>query len=152
MNFPQTNVLGRSNILRAGMLVLAYAHTFPAQKHVVLFAQAPSVAEAWKGFGACIAVAFYLVPPRIHARILCAIHRRLPTMLRVAGVLLALAHLVPALDHVPRFVASGAFADGWRGLGALAAATWFILPLPLQSWLLHAAWLSRAARAQRRIA
>ncbi len=141
MPLPTTKSLFTPQVLlRVFMFVMAYAHTFPARKHALAFAAAPSLDEAWKAGGAIIAVALYLAPPQVHARALRALHRNVPVLLRIAGVLLAVAHLVPALDHVPRFVSAPSFADGWRGLGALAAAMWFVLPLQLQSWALCSAF------------
>jgi hypothetical protein len=64
--------------------------------------------------------------------------------LRAAGFVLAAVHLVPALDHVPRLVASPAFADAWRGVGATIAIAWFVAPLQIQALLL--ARLARAVR------
>jgi hypothetical protein len=129
----------RGRWLRAVMVLVGLAHSLPASKHLALFLGSPSLAEAWKGFGALAAMAIYLLAsPSAVAAALLAVHRRSPRALSVAGLLLAAAHAVPALDHVPAFLAHPSFADGWRGFGSLAAALWFIAPLPAQARALGA--------------
>jgi hypothetical protein len=118
--------------LRLTTLALAFVHTFPARKHLLAFFERPSLDEAWEGFGALLAIALYLLPVRIQARGLHALWREHPFLLRAGGVLLAVAHAVPAVDHLPRFVESLAWADAWRGLGSAVAVAWFLAPLTQQ--------------------
>jgi hypothetical protein len=120
-------------VLRAVLLVLALAHTLPAQKHLALFFAAPSLSEAWKGFGATAAVFVYLLPARSYARVLGALWSRHRTLLVGGGWLLAIVHAVPAADHLPRLFAEISWADGWRGLGSSFACAWFIAPLRMQA-------------------
>ena len=116
---------------------LAFIHLFPARKHLALFFEAPSLGEAWKGFGAVLAIAFLALPRALQGRLLARIwrQRRLASAL---GLVLAVVHLVPAVDHVPAFLASWTWGDAWRGLGACAAALWFVSPLRAQARLMRA--------------
>src|SRR5262245_16292097 len=125
--------IGAFPVVRSATLALAFVHLFPARKHVALFFAAPSLAEAWKGFGALVAVALYLLPPRTQAQLLCAAWSRARPLLVALGWLLATAHLAPALDHLPRFLAEPSWPDAWRGIGASLAATWFVLPIEHQA-------------------
>jgi hypothetical protein len=52
----------RTAFLRTLTLALAFLHTLPARKHLVAFIAAPSWTEGWKGIGAAVAVALYLLP------------------------------------------------------------------------------------------
>jgi hypothetical protein len=113
-------------------LALAFVHTFPARKHLFAFFERPSLEEAWEGFGALLAIALYLLPVRTQARALTVLWREHRGVLRACGVLLALVHAVPAVDHVPRFIESLTWADGWRGLGSTVAVAWFLAPLTQQ--------------------
>jgi hypothetical protein len=113
-------------------LALAFVHTFPARKHLLAFFERPSLEEAWEGFGALLAIALYLLPVRVQARALTSLWREHRGLLRAGGVLLAVVHAVPALDHLPRFAHSLTWADAWRGFGSAAAVAWFLAPLPLQ--------------------
>jgi hypothetical protein len=126
----------RASLLRAATFALAFVHLFPAKKHLAIFVAAPSLDEAWKGFGGLLAVVLYFAPPRAQARVLAEAWRRARPLLVALGWLLALVHLAPALDHVPRFVAAPSWADAWRGFGACVAAAWFALPLEHQARLL----------------
>jgi hypothetical protein len=56
-----------------------------------------------------------------------AAHRRVASWTTVRALLVA-AHLVPAIDHLPRFIAAPSWADGWRGVGALVAIACFAAP------------------------
>ena len=123
----------RTALLRTLTLALACLHTLPARKHLVAFVAAPSWTEGWKGIGAALAVALYLIPVRVQARALAHLWRRRALALRVAGVVLAVAHAVPAADHLPRFFASFTFGDAWRGIGAAIAVVWFVAPLRAQA-------------------
>jgi hypothetical protein len=123
----------RTAFLRTLTLALAFLHALPARKHLVAFIAIPSWTEGWKGIGAALAVALYLLPVRIQARALQHLWRRRALALRVAGVVLAVAHAVPAADHLPRFFASFTFGDAWRGIGAAMAVVWFIAPLRAQA-------------------
>ena len=135
----------RAALLRILTLALAFVHTFPARKHVAAFLAVPSWTEGWQGLGAALAIVLYLLPVAVQTRGLQLLWRRRATLLRVAGVVLAVAHAVPAFDHVPRFVASPNFGDAWRGLGATLALVWFAAPLRAQARILG--WLVRFFRA-----
>ncbi|HEX4448250.1 MAG TPA: hypothetical protein VH044_15990 [Polyangiaceae bacterium] len=126
----------RPALLRAVTLTLAYAHTFPARKHLLAFVHAPSIAEGWRGFGALLAIGLYLLPPALQARALVSLWRNHGRLLRVATAALAAAHATAAFDHVPRFLAMGGWADGWRGLGSSLAVIWFAAPVPVQAALI----------------
>lgn len=132
-------------MLRAVLLVLALAHTLPAQKHLALFFADPSSSEAWKGFGASAAVLVYLLPVRSYVRVLGALWSRHRTLLVLGGWLLAVVHAVPAADHLPRLLAEISWADGWRGLGSSVACAWFVAPLRVQAAALVALRSSVAA-------
>jgi hypothetical protein len=134
----------RTAILRLITLALAFVHTFPARKHLLALFEKPSLAEAWEGFGALFAIALYLLPVRVQARALTALWREHRGLLRIGGVLLAVAHAVPAVDHLPRFVESLTWADAWRGLGSTVAVAWFLAPLTQQRRVIAA--LARLAR------
>jgi hypothetical protein len=124
--------LRKDVVLRFCMLALAWAHTFPATKHLSAFAESPSLEEAWKGFGSAAAVVIYLLPVAWIARALITTWRRHRATLSVAGWVMAVAHLVPAADHLPRLLASPSWANAWRGLGSSISAAWFVLPVPTQ--------------------
>jgi hypothetical protein len=111
---------------------LAFVHLFPARKHLGLFFETPSVGEAWKGFGAVAAIVFLALPRALQLRLVTTIwrQRRVATAI---GCVLAVVHVVPALDHLPAFLASWTWADAWRGLGALIAVLWFASPLRAQA-------------------
>jgi hypothetical protein len=134
----------RTAVLRLTTLALAFAHTFPARKHLTAFFEKPSWPEAWEGFGALLAVALYLTPVRVQARALTVLWREHRSLLRAAGLLLAVAHAVPAVDHLPRFFEYVDWADGWRGIGSTAAVAWFLAPVTLQGKVIAA--LARLAR------
>jgi hypothetical protein len=123
----------RPAFLRALTLTLAFVHTLPAEKHLALCFHHPSAGEAWKGLGALLAVGLYLLPVRVQMRALRALWRERRAALRAGGLVLAVVHTVPALDHVPRFVATGQWPDAWRGLGAGLAVLWFLAPLRAQA-------------------
>ena len=115
------------------MILLVWVHTFPAQRHIGLFLDEPSLTEAWKGFGALAAVVFYLLTPATVGRLLALLWRARLRPLTWMGLVLAVAHLVPVTDHLPRFVQTMSWGDAWRGFGALTAAVWFVAPLPIQA-------------------
>jgi hypothetical protein len=125
-------------------LALAFVHTFPARKHLLAFFDKPSFAEGWEGFGALLAIVIYLLPVPVLVRALTALWRHHRGVLRAGGVLLAVVHAVPALDHVPRLVESVNWGDAWRGLGSSVAVVWFLLPVTLQGRVVAA--LARLAR------
>jgi hypothetical protein len=137
----------RQALLRALTLGLAFVHTFPARKHLVALVHEPSLSESWKGVGALFAVGFYLLPLRVHVWALRTLWHERRGLLRAGGIILAIVHAVPASDHVPRFVASGQWADAWRGFGSGLALVWFLTPLPVQARII--ASLARAARLAR---
>ncbi len=122
----------RPLVLRAALVVLAFIHCFPAKKHLAAFAAAPSIDEAWKGFGALAAIALYLLPIRVHTRALGALWRERRIVLVALGWTLTLVHLVPAMDHLP----PANFGDAWRGVGSALACAWFAAPLPIQARVL----------------
>jgi hypothetical protein len=136
--------MNRSALVRCLSLGMAFVHTFPARKHLTAFFAAPSLGESWKGFGALVAIAIYLLPTSVQARALSAAWRRRRAVLGACGVILALAHGVPALDHLPRFLERPTWHDGWRGFLSAAAVAWFVLPVPAQARALAA--LTRIAR------
>jgi hypothetical protein len=119
-------------LLRPLTLALAFVHTFPARKHLGAFLERPSLMEGWEGFGALLAIGLYLLPFRLQARALKFLWREHRFLLRALGVLLALAHAVPASDHLPRFAAVPSLGDAWRGFGSAAAVAWFLAPLSVQ--------------------
>ncbi len=132
-------------LLRLMTLALAFVHTFPARKHLLAFFERPSLTEAWEGFGALLAVALYLLPVGVQARALNVLwreHHRL--LLRACGLLLAIAHAVPAADHLPRFIEAANWSDAWRGFGSATAIVWFLAPLSLQKRVITA--LARLGR------
>jgi hypothetical protein len=131
-------------LLRLMTLALAFVHTFPARKHLVALFERPSLSEAWEGFGALLAVALYLLPVGVQARALKVLWREHRLLLRACGLLLAIAHAVPAADHLPRFVDVPKWSDAWRGFGSAAAIAWFLAPLSLQGRVIAA--LARLGR------
>ncbi|MEW5852257.1 MAG: hypothetical protein AB2A00_25935 [Myxococcota bacterium] len=135
------SLLRRGGWLRLVTLVLAWAHSFPAAKHLGLFVDNPSLTEAWKGFGALAAVVIYLLPvPWLVGRIQVLWQRR-RVVVQLATTVLVVAHLVPAVDHLPRFWAEPGWSEGWRGVGSLLAATWLALPVDWQGRVLQ--WVLR---------
>jgi hypothetical protein len=138
--------MSRGVVLRAVTLALAVVHAFPASKHLAAFAGDPSLSEGWKGIGAALAIALYLLPPKRQARGILRLWRRSPLVLTVVSSLLVLVHAVPASDHLPRLLASPSFGDAWRGIGSLAALVWFLLPLGWQRRALAAGLGRRAFR------
>jgi hypothetical protein len=141
----------RKLVVTGAVAALALVHLFPAKKHLAELTAHPSFGEAWKGLGALVAVVMYLLPMRVQAEGLGRMWARHRGLLAALGWGLAVAHLVPAADHLPRFVESASWADGWRGLGAAAAVAWFVAPLPVQGTVLL--WVRRGfepARASTR--
>jgi hypothetical protein len=137
----------RTAVVRVATFALAFVHTFPARNHITAFLGRPSFAEGWEGLGALAAVGLYGLPVAVQARMLAALWRRRRAVLRAAGLLLAMAHVVPASDHLPRFFESGRWYDAWRGLGSTLAVIWFLAPLPLQGRAIAA--LARFANIRR---
>lgn len=120
-------------VVRAAMILFAWIHLQPAVKHLTLFARTPSIDEAWKGFGAVVACALYLQSPARVAAWLVALSRRAPALVWGVGWLLAVVHLVPAVDHVPKLIAQPSWGDGWRGVGSAFAVAWFAAPVSTQA-------------------
>lgn len=143
-------MIARLSLLRVVLAVLAVAHVYPARRHLGLFWAEPSVGEAWKGFGPLLAIALFCMPVAWYARGLRALVRRRVWFFAISGVLVA-AHLVPATDHLPAFLAHPSWADGWRGLGSALAAAWFISPLGVQGRIVGALRGDAAARHVREI-
>jgi hypothetical protein len=112
-------------------LGLAAMHLLPARHHLGDFLVAPSVGDAWKGFGAALAVLVLMLPTGVQARLARMLWKH-----RVAGVVmssaLAVAHLVPATDHVPKLLVHITWGDGWRAVGSSVAVVWFVLPRGMQ--------------------
>ncbi len=127
--------------VRIATLVLAFAHWFPASKHVSALVAHPSLDEAWKAVGACLAVVLYLAPPAWQARAIAQLWHRRPSVLSGLSLVLIVVHAVAAIDHAPRFWSRPSWGDGWRAFGAAFAIGWFIAPLRWQ----HRA-LARLAR------
>jgi hypothetical protein len=138
------DLMSRTGLLRSATLTLAFVHTFPAHTHLAALLQTPTLADAWKGFGALLAVGLYLLPVGVQARGLAALWRRRRGLLRAGALLLVVVHAVPACDHVPRMLKSCTWADAWRGVGAMLAVAWFLAPLSLQTRAVKA--LARLAR------
>ena len=134
----------RKALVRCLTAAMAFVHAFPACSHLAAFVAAPSITEGWKGFGALLAVALYLLPVDVQARALFRAWRDRRGVLRVGGLVLAAAHAVPAWEHLPRFLQHPDWHDGWRGLLSTTAVVWFLTPVPAQSRALAA--LSRLAR------
>jgi hypothetical protein len=131
----------RRALIRTFTLALAFVHSFPARKHLAAFAvaapwSADGLSEAWKGFGAAVAICIYLLPVAVQVRGLTYLWRAHRVALNVAALLLVAVHLVPATDHVPRLFAAPNWADGWRGVGSMLAVAWFVAPLRAQARLL----------------
>jgi hypothetical protein len=125
----------RSTLVRVLALALAFAHTFPARGHLAAFFERPTLADGWKGFGALAAVSLYVLPVEWQARGLAALWRR-RRWLRSVAWSLALVHMVPLLDHLPRYFDSGGWPDAWRGFGACIAVLWFLAPPSRQATVL----------------
>jgi hypothetical protein len=134
-------------ILRLATLGLAAVHAFPATHHLARLVQAPGLGEAWKGIGATFAVGFYLLPPRLHARVLARAWRSARPLLIATGWVLAVVHLIPAADHLPKFIAEPSWGDAWRGFGSAAAALWMCLPIEHQARAIG--WLNGLFHARR---
>ena len=122
--------------VRLATFGLAFLHLFPAKKHVALFVASPSLGDAWKGFGAAVAGALYLLPPTTQARALGWLWSRRRWTLRALGVALAIAHVQPAREYLPKLLEAVTWSDAWRGLGAAAAVAWFVLDVRLQARVL----------------
>jgi hypothetical protein len=136
-----------STPLRWLTLGLAAMHLLPATHHLGRFFAEPSIADAWKGFGAVGAAAFLSLPTHVQARWLAVLWRR---RVRGAAIAFALAfvHVVPASDHVPRFMHQASFGDGWRAVLTVSAIVWFAAPTALQQAVLRT--LGRLGRRSRR--
>jgi hypothetical protein len=135
----------RNTFLRTLTLMFAFLHAFPAKKHLALFLAHPSLDEAWKGFGAAIAIALYLLPVRWQARALGHLWYRRRSLLVATGLLLSVVHLVPATDHLPRLLANPSWPDAWRAIGAMIAVAWFLMPLPVQARTLTALTMGKGS-------
>jgi hypothetical protein len=127
--------------IRVATLALAFVHTFPARRHLGAFLEHPSIDDGWEGFGALVAIALYLLPPAVQLRAMCSLWRRRRQWLRGLAMVLAAAHAVPALDHLPRFLASHHWYDAWRGVGSALAVIWFLAPPRTQGRVV--AWFGR---------
>jgi hypothetical protein len=122
---------------------LALLHTLPARHHLADMLAAFNASDAWKGIGATIAVVLMIVPVRRQARVIGILrHARL---LSLAAALLVVVHLVPAIDHVPKFFASPTFGDGWRALGSCLAILWFMAPSTFQLAVVRRSLVAKSA-------
>ncbi len=119
--------MGRKTYLRGITLALAAMHSLPARHHLADFFAGPNPADAWKGFGALGAIALLVLPQRIQARLATLVWKY-----RLIGVVIAVAHVVPALDHLPKLFAAFTFGDAWKGIGATIAILWFLAPRAVQ--------------------
>ena len=119
--------MGRTKYLRGITIALAAMHLLPARHHLADFFASPSMSDAWKGFGALVAITLLALPQRFQARLAALVWKY-----RAIGVVIAAAHVVPALDHLPKLVASFTFGDAWKGLGATIAVLWFLAPRAVQ--------------------
>jgi hypothetical protein len=139
--------MNRAPVLSAVTTIAAALHALPASKHLAAFAAAPSLTEAWKGFGAATALALLALPQRLQIRIVAAVWRRRHIGLAVSGMLVVV-HLVPASDHIPKLLAEITFGDLWRGVGSACAVAWFALPLAMQGRVIG--WLRGPHRTRYR--
>ena len=137
--------MARSSLLRVVLCVLAFVHTYPGRKHLALLFAEPSVGEAWKGIGALVAVGVCCMPIAWFARVLRVLVKRRTSFFLITAALVA-AHLVPATDHLPAFLAHPSWADGWRGIGSALAASWFVSPRALKAHVVGALRDERWAR------
>lgn len=137
---PRTRPLA----LRALLVGVAAMHLFPIVRHAPLFLAARSLGEAWKALGPIVAIGVLLVAPPTLMRAATRGWRRHRVAFVATTCALAVAHAVPALDHVPRFLATPCWGDAWRGFGASIAAVWFAIPAATQALL--TVGLVRAAR------
>lgn len=119
------------SLLRVVLSVLAFAHTFPARKHLALLWAEPSLGEAWKGIGPVGAIVLCCMPTAWYARGVALLRSRARLLFGVTAGVVA-AHLVAAVDHLPALVARPSWSDGWRGLGSAVAVVWFIAPTNVQ--------------------
>ncbi len=143
-------MIARVSLLRVVLGVLAFVHTYPSQRHLALLWAKPSVGEAWKGVGALVAICVCCMPVAWYARGLRALVKRRTSFFLITAVLVA-AHLVPATDHLPAFLAHPSWADGWRGVGSAVAAAWFVSPRTLQAQLVGALRGERSAHLVREL-
>jgi hypothetical protein len=66
-------------LLAAAGWTLAVVHFVPALDHVPRFFVVPSWADAWRGFGACIAAAWLVLPLEVQARAIASLHAWRPS-------------------------------------------------------------------------
>jgi hypothetical protein len=118
--------------IRLALLAVAALHAFPIRRHLPLLVAHATLGEAWKAVGACVAVVVLCMPTRTLAATITRAARTRPWLLGLVAWTLVAAHLVPAVDHVPAFLAHRSFADAWRGFGATLAAVWFSLTYTTQ--------------------
>ena len=132
--------------IRPLLLGLAVMHVLPATHHGRDLLAAPNAGDAWKAIGASAAVLLLTMPTPWLMKLVRRTQSRWHTV-SVAATLLAIAHVVPAADHLPKLLASPSWADAWRGVGATLAVAWFASPRALQLRLVRA-WF-RPLRATR---
>jgi hypothetical protein len=132
--------------IRPLLLGLALMHLLPVTHHGRELLAAPSLGDAWKTVGASAAVLLLAMPTPWLMKLVGRTLNRGRTV-SVLATLLAIAHVVPAADHLPKLLASPNWGDAWRGIGAALAVTWFASPRALQLRLVRA-WF-RPLRAPR---
>jgi hypothetical protein len=108
-------------------LGLAALHTLPLRHHFADWLSRPNLSDAWKAIGAAIAIALLAAPFKLQARMAQLAWNRKGVLVTLALVLVV-AHLVPAADHVPKLIAPPNVGDAWRAIGSCAAVAWFAAP------------------------
>ncbi len=66
---------GRQGLLRAAGFLLAVVHAVPASDHIPRFVASGHWGDAWRGFGAGIALAWFLTPLRTQAILVATLGR-----------------------------------------------------------------------------
>ena len=122
--------------IRPLLLGLALMHLLPATHHGRDLLAAPTVSDAWKAIGAVLAVGLLAMPAPWLVKLVGRTSRW--HTVSIVATLLAIAHVVPAADHLPKLFASPTWPDAWRGLGAAIAVAWFASPRALQLRLVRA--------------
>ncbi len=108
---------------------LALLHLLPATHHGRDFIAAANDSDAWKAIGSAAAVLLVAMPTPWLMKLAARVRAR---YLGVVATLLAVAHVVPAADHLPKLLASPSWADAWRGVLAAVAVAWVASPRALQ--------------------
>ncbi len=122
--------------IRPLLLGLALMHLLPATHHGRDLLASPNASDAWKAIGAAMAVGLLAMPTPWLVKLVG--HTMKWRSVSVAAALLAIAHVVPAADHLPKLFASPSWADAWRGILAAIAVGWFASPRALQLRIVRA--------------